>query len=535
MLDRINSLVEPCGSITINECGVIDGEPVTVIPHPNFRLFLSVNPKFGEVSRAMRNRGVEVFMMGPHWQLNEEGSDSDKLVLRGVERFLALSGIPGNKLVASMAKAHVHAWRNGQSIGVRITYLELEQWVHLFQLLLMNGNQFLWSLQLSWEHIYLSSLGVTDGKEVVDLGRDTYLSDINSFMGGDMCLPGGWPKPFNLRDLMWYSRETTVRQNCMYLEFLGAQYASHISELSYNVKLRDRELATGEPRIIYTVDSSALNKILFPKAFIGSTTTEDKAGFENVSASKKLLCAANWTMEQATEEDIQLYLAWISWFGSRLQQHCPLILCFLNMMKDEFQHPIWSHIYRCRKTLKSLCQLDPDAVPIPMMSSKLIDIAASNEQAKPFSKPLFESLNSVGVLRLSYQQLLAESSYNHSDVSSYTRFLDSLRALEKKILCEIVGSSSFSVLIQLYTEVIEKHSYFWACLVSSSDEYILFSFWSLLKAVKKLHSSFPEEVHVVLVSLPFSYAIFFIFKLLYGLLNNITGFLCRRKARILTI
>ncbi|CAA7023541.1 unnamed protein product [Microthlaspi erraticum] len=499
VLDRINSLVEPCGSITINECGVIDGEPVTVVPHPNFRLFLSVNPKFGEVSRAMRNRGVEVFMMGPHWQLNEEGSDSDKLVLRGVERFLALSGIPGSKLVASMAKAHVHAWRNGQSIGVRITYLELEQWVHLFQLLLMNGNQFLWSLQLSWEHIYLSSIGVTDGKEVVDLGGDTYLSDINSFVGGDMCLPGGWPKPFNLRDLMWYSRETTVRQNCMYLEFLGAQYASsHMSELSNNVKLRDRELATGEPRIIYTVDSLALNKILFPKALIGSTSTEDTAEFENVSASKKLLCAANWTMEQATEEDIQLYLAWISWFGSRLQQHCPLILCFLNMMKDEFQHPIWSHIYRCRKNLKSLCQLDPDAVPIPMMSSKLIDIAASNEQSKPYSEPLFESLNSVGVLRLSYQQQLAESSYNHSDVSSYTRFLDSLRALEKKILCEIVGSPSFSVLIQLYTEVIEKHSYFWSCLVSSSDEYILFSFWSLLKAVKKLHSFFPEEVHVVL-------------------------------------
>ncbi|CAH2065804.1 unnamed protein product [Thlaspi arvense] len=498
VLDRINSLVEPCGSITINECGVIDGEPVTVIPHPNFRLFLSVNPKFGEVSRAMRNRGVEVFMMGPHWQLNEEGSNSDELVLRSVKRFLALSGIPGDKLVTSMAKAHVHAWRNGQSNGVRITYLELEQWVHLFQLLLMNGNQLLWSLQLSWEHIYLSSLGVTDGKEVVDLGRDTYLSDISSFMGGDMCLPGGWPKPFNLRDLMWYSRETTVRQNCMYLEFLGAQYASHTSAISYNVKLRDRELATGEPRIIYTIDSWTLNKILSPKALTGSTCAENTARFANNSALEKLLYAANWTMEQATEEDYQLYLAWIRWFGSRLQQYCPFLLNFLNKLEDELQHSIWKHIFSCRKTLKSLCKLDPDAVPIPVMSSKLIDMAASNDQSKPDSKLLLESLNSVGVLRLSYQQWLAESNYDHTDVSSFTRFLDSLRALEKKILGEIVGSPSFSVLIQLYTEVIEKHSHFWSHLVSSSDEYMLFSFWSLIKAVKKLHSSNPEEVLVVL-------------------------------------
>jgi midasin len=503
VLDRINSLVEPCGSITINECGIVNGEPVTVVPHPNFRLFLSVNPKFGEVSRAMRNRGVEVFMMGPHWQLNEDGSNCEELVLRGVERFLALSGIPGYKLVTSMAKAHVHAWLNGQSFGVRITYLELEQWVHLFQLLLMNGNQLLWSLQLSWEHIYLSSLGVTDGKEVVDFVRETYLSDVelselDSFMGGDLYLPGGWPKPFNLRDLTWYSRETTVRQNCMYLEFLGAQYASHQPKISDNVKSRDRELAAGEPRIIYSIDSWTLKKVLFPKALIGSSCAPDAANFENDLASKMLLFAANWTIEQATEEDIQLYLAWFSWFGSRLQQHCPFLLCFLNTLKVEFEHPIWNHISRCRKNLKFLCRLDPDAVPIPMLSSKLIDVAASNDQSKPYSKSLFESLNSVGVLRRSYQQWLVESNDNHTDVSTFTRFLDSLRVLEKKILCEIVGAPSFSVLIQLYTEVIDNHSFFWSGLVSSSDEYLLFSFWSLIKSIKKMHSFFPGEVQVVL-------------------------------------
>lgn len=29
-------------------------------PHPSFRLFATLNPKYGDISRAMRNRAVEV-------------------------------------------------------------------------------------------------------------------------------------------------------------------------------------------------------------------------------------------------------------------------------------------------------------------------------------------------------------------------------------------------------------------------------------------------------------------------------------------
>lgn len=62
VLDRLNSLLETDGSLVINECSQADGQPKQVFPHPNFRLFLTVNPKYGELSRAMRNRGVEIFM-----------------------------------------------------------------------------------------------------------------------------------------------------------------------------------------------------------------------------------------------------------------------------------------------------------------------------------------------------------------------------------------------------------------------------------------------------------------------------------------
>ncbi|XP_052242535.1 midasin-like [Dreissena polymorpha] len=64
VLDRLNALLEPHGVLSINERGVIDGEIPTIKPHPNFRLFLCMDPRHGEISRAMRNRGIEIYLPG---------------------------------------------------------------------------------------------------------------------------------------------------------------------------------------------------------------------------------------------------------------------------------------------------------------------------------------------------------------------------------------------------------------------------------------------------------------------------------------
>ncbi|KAJ3725477.1 hypothetical protein C8R42DRAFT_444646 [Lentinula raphanica] len=63
VLDRLNSLCESDGFLTLSEKGFIDGQIQTLKPHPNFRLFMTVDPQFGELSRAMRNRGVEVSLI----------------------------------------------------------------------------------------------------------------------------------------------------------------------------------------------------------------------------------------------------------------------------------------------------------------------------------------------------------------------------------------------------------------------------------------------------------------------------------------
>lgn len=62
VLDRLNSLLELNGYLIINEHSGENGEPRLVRPHPNFRLFLTMDPRHGELSRAMRNRGIEIYI-----------------------------------------------------------------------------------------------------------------------------------------------------------------------------------------------------------------------------------------------------------------------------------------------------------------------------------------------------------------------------------------------------------------------------------------------------------------------------------------
>ncbi|EIW74720.1 P-loop containing nucleoside triphosphate hydrolase protein [Coniophora puteana RWD-64-598 SS2] len=63
VLDRLNSLCEPNGVLMLSERGFVDGTVQVLKPHPNFRLFMTVDPQYGELSRAMRNRGVEVALL----------------------------------------------------------------------------------------------------------------------------------------------------------------------------------------------------------------------------------------------------------------------------------------------------------------------------------------------------------------------------------------------------------------------------------------------------------------------------------------
>jgi midasin len=59
VLDRLNSLCEVGGILALGERGFVSGKVQVLTPSPTFRLFMTVDPQFGELSRAMRNRGIE--------------------------------------------------------------------------------------------------------------------------------------------------------------------------------------------------------------------------------------------------------------------------------------------------------------------------------------------------------------------------------------------------------------------------------------------------------------------------------------------
>lgn len=60
VLDRLNSLLEPKGVLSIHEHHSQDGSTKVIRPHPNFRLFVTMDPRYGELSRGMRNRCIEL-------------------------------------------------------------------------------------------------------------------------------------------------------------------------------------------------------------------------------------------------------------------------------------------------------------------------------------------------------------------------------------------------------------------------------------------------------------------------------------------
>lgn len=76
VLDRLNSLMEPNGSLIISEQRTSDGSAKVVTPHPNFRLFLTLDPRHGELSRAMRNRAIEICFLPEEDTVTSSGSIS---------------------------------------------------------------------------------------------------------------------------------------------------------------------------------------------------------------------------------------------------------------------------------------------------------------------------------------------------------------------------------------------------------------------------------------------------------------------------
>ena len=95
ILDRLNALLEPGGTLVLPERIQADGTALTIVPHKDFRIFLLTNPTYGELSPAMRNRGLEIHINPAQLETNSYvKADSAELNAR-IQQIDCLTDLPG--------------------------------------------------------------------------------------------------------------------------------------------------------------------------------------------------------------------------------------------------------------------------------------------------------------------------------------------------------------------------------------------------------------------------------------------------------
>ncbi|KAJ2358747.1 AAA ATPase midasin, partial [Coemansia sp. RSA 2618] len=106
VLDRLNGLLEPNGVLYVNEDPKRTGP---VVPHPDFRIIMAVDPQHGELSRAMRNRGIEICMLPPEDELCAVGDQMAVARTLGVGRELSQGVRRAEPSLAGLVQTAVHA------------------------------------------------------------------------------------------------------------------------------------------------------------------------------------------------------------------------------------------------------------------------------------------------------------------------------------------------------------------------------------------------------------------------------------------
>ncbi|GAB9472243.1 hypothetical protein Gpo141_00009426 [Globisporangium polare] len=234
VLDRLNSLMETGGELLINECGVINGKLRVVKPHANFRIFLAMDAQFGEVSRAMRNRCVEIALL----EQDEQRLDLIKVSNAG--------GIPGFALCRAFQIVHervvakLHS--NPQSARfARINRRHLENWSQLSATEINRGVTPIFAIGDAFRRVY-------GGELLVQLGLETEAFQV--FQGAlsvSAEFPSKqrvFPPQISTLELCQEAENVVLRRDYAYVEYLFALSSpSSVSEIEGAVDSNDYLLA----------------------------------------------------------------------------------------------------------------------------------------------------------------------------------------------------------------------------------------------------------------------------------------------------
>ena len=212
VLDRLNPLLEPGGSLYLPECGNNaggSGGPRVVQPHPDFRLLLAMDPRHGEVSRAMRNRGIEVCMLPPVGasasppppalkrpaaEASPAAPTSSVVGIPADPRSLSAAMRSGGALcmpppvASAMAAAHSCVEAACRAAHRRApTSSDLASWAGLTQSLLNRGRPLRDALAAAWQQVYPSALGLPPREAAsAQKALDNLLAQLTAAAGADV-------------------------------------------------------------------------------------------------------------------------------------------------------------------------------------------------------------------------------------------------------------------------------------------------------------------------------------------------------------
>uniref|UniRef100_A0A182SUX6 ATPase dynein-related AAA domain-containing protein n=1 Tax=Anopheles maculatus TaxID=74869 RepID=A0A182SUX6_9DIPT len=171
VLDRLNPVFEPNGALMISEKGTvrtensIDDETTTEVVqrHHNFQAFLTLDPKNGEISRAMRNRCIELAFA------NRDAYQEDDM-----RRLVFANGIAEPYLIEACLTIHKEL-RNSSGQAEQFSPFGVAHLVRFAQLMAQNLQK--QGMDRSIDCLKLSAMDVYVRPSAVDLlgyGLDYY-------------------------------------------------------------------------------------------------------------------------------------------------------------------------------------------------------------------------------------------------------------------------------------------------------------------------------------------------------------------------
>ena len=287
VLDRLNPVLEDGsdgGTLLINECGLVDGKPRIVHAHPGFRIFLVMDPSFGEISRAMRNRCVEVaFLPVPAGALPAPSDGATELVAsptasrsseaaagtgRDSRWFDALlvvrsTGLRGLDLCLFMVHVHGMVADDCAARSRRPTPRDLYRWGKSMQEAIGRGFDFIdalrWTFELTYDYFEYRGLRLVAARAALQhrgalawvaspQSEDDILSDVH--------LAPAMPPASNVADLLVYNGleygirgATSHMLHAVLCDGIASVLISAISEGDVNLwdKARNSPLASCMP------------------------------------------------------------------------------------------------------------------------------------------------------------------------------------------------------------------------------------------------------------------------------------------------